>query len=86
MHEGLPGEDVLLLLSGIVKATYVTRSGREVILAFRGAGELIGELSMIDERPHSSTPRTRSARVAFRLLELAATHGEPTDRGRALAA
>jgi CRP-like cAMP-binding protein len=55
MHEGLPGEGVLVLLAGIVKATCVTRAGHEAILAFRGPGELIGELALIDHRPHSST-------------------------------
>jgi CRP-like cAMP-binding protein len=38
-----------------VKATCVTRAGHEAILAFRGPGDLIGELAMIDQRPHSST-------------------------------
>jgi CRP/FNR family cyclic AMP-dependent transcriptional regulator len=55
MHEGLPGEGVLVLLTGVVKATCTTRAGHETILAFRGPGELIGELALIDERPHSST-------------------------------
>src|SRR4051812_19456628 len=55
MHEGLPGEGVFLLMSGVVKATSVTSAGREVILAFRGPGDLIGELALIDDRPHSST-------------------------------
>jgi CRP/FNR family transcriptional regulator, cyclic AMP receptor protein len=55
MHEGLQGEGVLVLLSGVVKATSVTGAGREVVLAFRGPGELIGDLAIIDGRPHSST-------------------------------
>ena len=55
MHEGLHGEGVLVLLGGVVKATCVTGTGREVVLAFRGPGELIGDLAIIDGRPHSST-------------------------------
>jgi CRP/FNR family cyclic AMP-dependent transcriptional regulator len=55
MHEGLHGEGLFVLLAGVVKATFVTPAGREVILAFRGPGELIGELALIDESPHSST-------------------------------
>jgi CRP-like cAMP-binding protein len=55
MHEGLTGEGVLVLLDGVVKATCTTSDGREAILAFRGPGDLIGELALIDERPHSST-------------------------------
>jgi CRP/FNR family transcriptional regulator, cyclic AMP receptor protein len=135
MHEGLPGEGVLVLLAGVVKATCTTRAGHEAILAFRGAGDLIGELALIDERPHSSTvvavepvealviasrdfrafieqrpaaavalmrmvvDRFRDTdrrlvefsasdalgRVAGRLLELAETHGEPSDKGLTIA-
>jgi CRP-like cAMP-binding protein len=119
----------------MVKATCVTRAGHEAILAFRGAGELIGELALIDQGPHSSTviaiepvealivpardfraflegrpaaavalmrmvvDRFRDtdrrlveftasdalARVASRLLELAETHGERSDRGLTIA-
>src|SRR5690242_13399158 len=55
MHEGLPGEAVLLVRTGVVKATHTTEAGHEAILAFRGPGDLIGEFSLIDDRPHSST-------------------------------
>ncbi len=135
MHEGVHGEGVFLLLEGVVKATSVTGSGREVVLAFRGAGELIGDLAMIDDRPHSSTvvavepvaallissrdfrafveqrpgagialirmvvDRFRDTdrkliefsasdalgRVASRLLELATSHGEQSDKGISIA-
>ena len=55
MHEGLDAGGVMLLLAGNVKATSITASGREVILAFRGPGDVIGELAAIDARPHSGT-------------------------------
>jgi CRP/FNR family transcriptional regulator, cyclic AMP receptor protein len=55
LHEGINGEAVFVLLEGVVKATSVTAAGREVVLAFRGPGELIGDLAIIDGRPHSST-------------------------------
>jgi CRP/FNR family cyclic AMP-dependent transcriptional regulator len=135
MHEGLPGEGVLLMLAGVVKATHTTEAGHEAILAFRGAGDLIGELALIDDRPHSSTviavepveaivipsrdfralaerrpavavalmrmvvDRFRDTdrrliefsasdalgRVAARLLELAETHGQPSEGGVTIA-
>jgi CRP/FNR family cyclic AMP-dependent transcriptional regulator len=135
MHEGLHGEGVFVLLEGVVKATSVTRAGREVVLGFRGPGELIGDLAMIDDRPHSGTvisvepvealliptrefrafidqrpaaavalmrmvvARFRDTdrklvefsasdalgRVASRLLELADTYGERSDRGLTIA-
>jgi CRP-like cAMP-binding protein len=54
-HEGQVPDRVLLLRSGVVKVRLVTRSGREVVLAFRGPGELIGEQSALDGSPRSAT-------------------------------
>jgi CRP-like cAMP-binding protein len=53
--EGEPGHDVHLLLEGQVKASMVSRSGREVILDVIDAGWLLGELSAIDGGPRSAT-------------------------------
>jgi CRP/FNR family transcriptional regulator, cyclic AMP receptor protein len=55
MHEGGPGAEVLLILSGRVKIAVITAEGREVVLRFCGPGELIGELSVIDRLPRSGT-------------------------------
>jgi len=46
---------VVLLRSGRVKVTSTTPAGREVVLAFRGPGELVGELGAIDDEPRSAT-------------------------------
>ena len=55
MHEGSPGAEVLMLLSGRVKASVTNADGREVVLGFQGPGDLVGELALIDDRPRSST-------------------------------
>jgi CRP/FNR family cyclic AMP-dependent transcriptional regulator len=55
-HEGDDAGAVLVLLDGRVKAAQV-RDGREVILAFPGPGELLGELAAVDGRPRSGTVR-----------------------------
>src|SRR3954452_19075201 len=55
-HEGDDAGAVVVLLAGCVKAAQV-RDGREVILAFPGPGELLGELSAIDGHPRSGTVR-----------------------------
>jgi CRP/FNR family cyclic AMP-dependent transcriptional regulator len=55
MYEGQAGEEVLLLLEGRVKVTSTTAEGREIVLRFCGPGELLGELSVLEERPRSST-------------------------------
>jgi len=55
-HQGDDAGAVLVLLSGHVKAAMLN-DGREVILAFPGPGELLGELSAIDGEPRSGTVR-----------------------------
>jgi CRP-like cAMP-binding protein len=48
------GDRVMVLLDGRVKLTRVTSRGRDVVLGFRSAGDLLGELSAIDEQPRSA--------------------------------
>ncbi|GAA1835077.1 Crp/Fnr family transcriptional regulator [Luedemannella flava] len=46
---------VLVILSGRVKVSSHTAGGTEVVLAVRGPGSLVGELSAIDREPRSAT-------------------------------
>jgi CRP/FNR family cyclic AMP-dependent transcriptional regulator len=54
-HEGQTAERVLVLLSGTVKLSSVSEEGREVLLALRGPGDLLGELGALDGRPRSAS-------------------------------
>ena len=54
-HEHDDSDSIVVVLSGRVKVSTVTEDGREVVLAFRGPGDLVGELSAIDRRPRSAT-------------------------------
>lgn len=55
MHQGEPGDQkVLILLEGHVKATFSDPEGREIVLSFRGPGDVLGELSFAREEPRSS--------------------------------
>jgi CRP/FNR family cyclic AMP-dependent transcriptional regulator len=54
-REGEPGDHVLAIRRGRVKVTVQTRSGRELLLALKEPGDLVGELSVIDGRPRSAT-------------------------------
>lgn len=54
-QEGGSSEQVMIVLSGRVKISHFTADGREIILAVRGPGELLGELSAIDQEPRSAT-------------------------------
>ncbi len=55
LHQGQAPDTVLLLRSGQVKVFTTTSAGREVVLAVRGAGELLGELAALDGRPRSAS-------------------------------
>jgi CRP-like cAMP-binding protein len=57
-EEGDPAYEVLILESGSVKLARVSRDGREVVVAVRGAGSLLGELSAIDGGSRSTSAAT----------------------------
>ena len=54
-HEGQLADRVLILRAGRVKVTATTSNGREVVLAFRGPGELLGDQAALDGLPRSAT-------------------------------
>jgi CRP/FNR family cyclic AMP-dependent transcriptional regulator len=54
-HQGGSSDRVVVLLSGRVKVSRLTDEGKEIVLAFRGPGDLLGELSAIDGEPRSAT-------------------------------
>jgi CRP/FNR family cyclic AMP-dependent transcriptional regulator len=58
VHEGDDVGFVVVLVSGRVKVGTLGASGREAIVAVRGAGDLIGELAAIDDSPRSATVTT----------------------------
>lgn len=47
-HEGSRADRVMAITGGLVKLSRVTEQGREVVLALRGPGELLGEMSTFD--------------------------------------
>jgi len=57
-HEGDDAGPVVVLLSGRVKVATIGGAGREAIMAVRGPGDLVGELSAIDGGPRSGTVTT----------------------------
>jgi len=54
-HERQVSDRVMFLLSGRVKIASNSDDGKERVLAFRGPGEALGELSAIDGRPRSAS-------------------------------
>ncbi len=45
---GDPGDTVIFVVGGRVKRSKVTREGKELTLAYLGAGEMLGELCLVD--------------------------------------
>ena len=58
MSERAEAERVLLLESGYVKISRAAPAGREIVLDFRGPGELLGEQSVLRAAPRSATVTT----------------------------
>lgn len=54
-HEHEPSDRVMFLLEGRVKVAAASDDGKERVLAFRGPGEVLGELSAIDGQPRSAS-------------------------------
>jgi CRP-like cAMP-binding protein len=53
-NEGETSDRVVFVLDGRVKISHLTEDGREVVLAVRGPGDLLGELSAVDGEPRSA--------------------------------
>lgn len=47
-QEGDPGGSMFIILSGQVKISNISVSGKECILAFASAGDIIGEMTLLD--------------------------------------
>jgi CRP/FNR family transcriptional regulator, cyclic AMP receptor protein len=58
VHEGDESGPVLMLLSGRVKVTRGGGAGKEVIVALRGPGDVLGELAAIDGEPRTASVTT----------------------------
>jgi CRP/FNR family transcriptional regulator, cyclic AMP receptor protein len=54
-NEGESSDRIAIVTAGRVKISYFTDEGREVMLAARGPGSLLGDLALIDNRPRSGT-------------------------------
>ena len=53
--EGDPGGSVIIVQSGRVKVFATSDTGHHVLLAVRGPGDVLGDLSAIDGEPRSAT-------------------------------
>src|SRR5581483_720491 len=54
-HQADPGASVHVIESGRINVVLATAEGEELLLRVLGAGELFGELALLDGRPRSAT-------------------------------
>lgn len=52
---GDPGDSMMVVLSGTLKACVGSASGKEVVLEYLGAGSIIGELALFDGEPRAAS-------------------------------
>jgi CRP/FNR family cyclic AMP-dependent transcriptional regulator len=64
-HAGQVGDRVLILMAGHVRIARVTEDGRDVLLAIRGPGDLIGEQSALDGEPVEALALTAQDFLTF---------------------
>lgn len=79
MHHGSPGRGCFAILDGTVLVTTASTQGSTVVLARRGAGDLVGELATLTDSPRTATVTARGPVVAHALrrddlLELLEEH------------
>lgn len=55
LNEGDRSDRMIIIVGGRAKVSYFTEDGREVLLAVRGPGDLLGELAALDGEPFSAT-------------------------------
>ena len=55
VRQGDPGRHALLLVSGFAKVVVHTESGHDVLVDFRAAGDLVGEMAVLEDRPRSAS-------------------------------
>ncbi|MFJ1762960.1 Crp/Fnr family transcriptional regulator [Amycolatopsis sp. NPDC088138] len=54
IRQGDSARHTLLVLKGLVKIVVDTERGRDVVLAVRGPGDLLGEMATLERRPRSA--------------------------------
>ncbi|GLQ53864.1 sensor histidine kinase [Devosia nitrariae] len=57
IKEGAPGDSLFVILSGAVEISKM-EGEQEIVLASRGPGEFLGEMSLLEQRPRTATART----------------------------
>lgn len=65
--QGDPGDYVYLLTGGLVKVIVGAESGAQATLAIRSRGDLLGEFSLLDQKPRTATARAVGPATALKI-------------------
>ena len=79
-YQGDPGDHLVVIVDGLVKITVASERGDEMVLATVGNGDVLGELSVIDQGPRSASAvavKATTALVINRSALLAAMQQSP---------
>ncbi len=60
LRQGEPGTHILAVISGVTKVTRHEPDGKLTLLAFRGPGELLGEVAVLDDGVRSASVEAMS--------------------------
>ncbi|MEV7188029.1 Crp/Fnr family transcriptional regulator [Kitasatospora sp. NPDC093102] len=74
LRQGEPGTHVLALLAGVAKVSRRERGGDVRLLAFRGPGELLGEVAVLDDGVRSASVQAISDCTVAVLTKAAFLH------------
>lgn len=55
MHQGDPGDAVIVLISGSARVSIIASNGREIVLDYLGAGAVLGEIAVLDGGERTAT-------------------------------
>jgi CRP-like cAMP-binding protein len=61
IQQGDEGDSAYLILSGAVKVSVVSPAGREIVFAYLSVGDLVGDISILDERPRAASSTAAEA-------------------------
>src|SRR5439155_14139208 len=84
MREGDPGGSLYVIRAGEFEVTQ-RMGGQEVVLAVRGPGEVIGEISLLDQKPRSASVRALTQTDAITITHDAFYHLLTTSASAAIA-
>lgn len=85
-QQGDAGDSAYLILSGAVKISIVSAAGREIVFAYLSVGDLVGDISILDERPRTASATAAEAvnTVAIRGADLHRQMAESPELSRAV--